>query len=244
MAHKVLTNARVLWDQFDFSGDHNNIVVDYAAEVQDASVFRTGTRKRKGGLKVASINGGGFWDAAVDGIDEELFARVGGGATVVTVSMDGEEGDIAYSVQPVIGSYQLGGDIGAMFPFNMAAEPADGLLLRGTVLQSGAETASGQSASRQLGAVGASQKLYAVLHVLAVSGTNPTLDAVVRSDNNSGMSSPTSRITFAQATDAANRAQWAAPVDGAITDDWWDIDFTIGGTDSPSFTFLVSVAIL
>jgi hypothetical protein len=56
------------------------------------------------------------------------------------------------------------------------------------------------------------------------------------------MSSPTTRVTFSQAT--GRTSQWATPVAGAITDDWWDISWTIGGTGGPDFTFVAVVGIL
>jgi len=63
---------------------------------------------------------------------------------------------------------------------------------------------------------------------------------VVQSDDAQAFLSPTDRITFAQAT--AIGAQWATPVSGAITDDWWRLSYTIGGTN-PSFMVIVVVGI-
>jgi hypothetical protein len=89
--------------------------------------------------------------------------------------------------------------------------------------------------------VSASQKMYAALHVRSVSGTNPTLDVVVQSDT-VGFPSATSRITFSQATATTNRHQFSS-VAGAITDDYWRVSYTIGGTGTPTFSFAVTVGI-
>ncbi len=76
--------------------------------------------------------------------------------------------------------------------------------------------------------------------MVAASGTTPTLDVTIESDDGVGMGSPTTRINFAQAT--AIGAQWATPVAGAIADDWWRVAYTLGGA-SPSFTFICIIGI-
>jgi hypothetical protein len=77
---------------------------------------------------------------------------------------------------------------------------------------------------------------------VAFGGTSPTLDVIVQSDDASGFPSATNRITFTQATGFT--AEYATPVAGAITDDWWRVNFTIGGTASPNFTFICVIGIL
>ncbi len=78
------------------------------------------------------------------------------------------------------------------------------------------------------------------MHVVAASGTTPTLDMIVESDDNSGITSGVTRITFTQ--EVAVGAQYATAVAGPITDDWWRVGWTIGGT-GPSFTVIVTVGI-
>ena len=87
----------------------------------------------------------------------------------------------------------------------------------------------------QLGAVASGQIVAASLHVIAASGTS--LDVTVESDSTSGMSSPTTQLTFAQAT--AIGGQFLSAV-GPITDDWWRVSWTVVGG---SFTFVVAIGI-
>ena len=87
----------------------------------------------------------------------------------------------------------------------------------------------------------AGKYLYAILHVLAVEGTNPTLDLIVQSDDASGFASAVSRITFTQKT--AIGAQFASLV-GPITDTYFRASYTIGGTNTPKFTIALAVGIL
>ena len=82
--------------------------------------------------------------------------------------------------------------------------------------------------------------MFAALHVLSASGTSPTLDVVLQSDDNSGFSSAVSRITFTQATGITS--QWST-LAGAQTDDYWRASYTIGGSATPTFTFALVIGI-
>lgn len=107
------------------------------------------------------------------------------------------------------------------------------------MFNSAAVTASAAGTGAQLGALSATQEMHAALHVFNADGTSPTLDADIESDDNSGFSSAVVRGSFAQKTDIGSEYLTIA---GAITDDWWRINFTLGGT-SPSFGFAVSLGI-
>ncbi len=242
MANFVLTDAKVWWDGYDLSGDHNSLTLDYGAEELDETAYGDDTRVHKGGLKFVSLDGEGWWDAGADLVDPTLFGKVGSPGTALCLAAEGgDEGEIAYMFKPMESAYNIGAAVGEILPFTTRAR-AQSSLVRGTIIQNGSESSSDAATARQLGALSASQKLYAALHVFSASGTNPTLDVLVRSDDNAGMTSPTTRITFNQATDRSS--QWATPISGAITDDYFDVSWTIGGTDSPAFNFVVVVGIL
>ena len=240
MAERVLTDCKLWLDGYDLSGDMNALALAYAAELRDNTTFGDDTRSRIGGLKTLNFAHEGLWNGGDDQVDDVLFARVGVSNTVMTVSpMAGADGEVAYLARVIEAEYSPGADIGEVFSFAVSGEATD-RLVNGTIMVTGAKTASGNGTARQLGALSAAQTLYAALHVTAASGTSPTLDVKVQSDDASGFASPTDRITFAQKT--AIGAEWAT-VAGAITDDWWRISYTIGGT-GPSFTFVVVVGIL
>lgn len=86
----------------------------------------------------------------------------------------------------------------------------------------------------------AGRYIYAAMHITAVSGTSPTLDMIIRSDDNADMSSPTTKITFAQKS--AIGATWGTRITADIPDTYFQASYTIGGSD-PSFTVAVNVAI-
>jgi len=242
MAIFVLTNAKVWLDAYDISGKLNELGLDYAAELPDSTVFSSGTtRSRTPGLKHVKATLKGFDDFADDNIDEQAHALLGVQNSVMSCSAEGgDEGETGFFFRAATGKLSRGGAIGDMFPFDAEAEGSDGMgLLRGTIMHNATRTTSASGTARQLGAVSATQKLYAALHVLSASAGD-TLDVIVESDNAEGFPSTTTRITFTQV--AAIGAQFATPVAGAITDDWWRIGWTVGGA-SISFQFVCIVAI-
>jgi hypothetical protein len=237
MGVQVLKNQKLWFGGYDLTGEMNALGLDYAADLQDATAFGDATRVRLGGLKTVTAHHEGYFDA--DPYDQALFSNLGVKDVPMTFGAEGAtEGNVGYSFLSSLAEYAPGGSIGEMFAFSVSAE-ASGSLIRGTLMHLGAKTATGNGTARQLGAVGASQKLYAALHVTAASGTSPTLDVTVESDDASGFPSPVTRITFAQKT--AIGFEWKE-LAGAVADDWWRIAWAIGGT-GPSFNFTVFLGI-
>jgi len=99
--------------------------------------------------------------------------------------------------------------------------------------------ASGNGTAYQHGAVATGKTIVGVLRVLSVSGTLPTLTAVIQSSADAAFTVPNARLTFTQATGVTYEVKTAA---GPITDTWWRIIYTVGGT-SPNFAVVVSFGI-
>jgi hypothetical protein len=242
MSTQVLTNCRLHLGGYELSGISNSIGIDYGAEMKDDTVFGTaGTRSNKPGLKTVKINGHGFWDADYD---EALYNRIGAAREVASLTPEGQTvGDRAFFTRGVNGAYNpLTGEIGELVGFDIDLAAANTLLVRGQVGALGTKTVTGTGSGIQLGAVLAAQKIYAALHVKnTIAGTTPTLNVIVESDDNSGFTTPTTRLTFTQVTTVIG-AQWQE-LAGAITDDWWRVKWTLGGT-TPSYPLFVSFGIL
>ena len=239
MAELVLTNCKFYLNEFDYSGDMNALALNYGAEILDKSQFGDTSRTRIAGVKAQDFSHSGLADFADDGNDEKIFGLVGSEVIVTAGAVDGTEGDVAYFNKAILGEYKPEAGHGEIVGFNitgMSSTP----FLRGEVLQTDdAETASGNSSGQQHAAAVAGQTVYAALHVIAASGTSPTLDVILQSDDNGSFTSAANRITFTQATGLTS--EWKS-VAGAITDDFWRANFTIGGT-SPSFTFILVMGI-
>ncbi len=239
MAELVLINCQIFHGGYDLSSKHNEISLVYGAEIKDRTVFNTNSRLKKAGLADAEISGGGFWDASA--LDEALFEGVAVDGQVFSISPStGVPGSRAYMLQGVDGEYVPGARIGELLGFNFAAY-GQGELVRGTIMENATRAATGTGTPRQLGAVGAAQKMYAALHVFGITGTDAPGVSVTVDSNDADLwdGTESQRITFNPAT--APGAQWAS-LDGPVTDTWWRVRWEITGTN-PSIRFAVALGI-
>lgn len=222
-------------------GDYAHaIATDYGAEEQDETVLTDSTRKLKGGLFTFGFSMDCYYDAAVE---ELTIADVGQGVPLSFATVDGTVGEVAYLIncREFISS-PLNASVGDMAGLNISGNAAD-KLIRGYVAAnriSSPVTASANSLDAQIGAVSADQRVYAAIHILSASGSSPTIQPVIQSDDNGSFTSATNRITFSEFGVAGSQFKSVA---GAITDDYWRCHLLVGG-GSPSFTCAVTVGIL
>lgn len=242
MAIQFWKDLSILVGTIEVAGNAKNVNISASvAELDTTPLSTTGWTTLIGGLKSGTISLELMADFADDGLDETLYAALGSATTIKTLCTASADGSVAYTARSLPTQYvPITGTVGDLAGASLAGSTT-GPIVRGTLLvpSSAAKTSSGNGTARQLGAVSASQSVYGALHVIAASGTNPTLDVKVQSDNASGFSTPTDQLTFTQAT--GRTAEWKSAA-GAITDDWWRATWTIGGTN-PSFTFAVVVGI-
>lgn len=234
MAEHVLANGRLWLAELALAGKVNAVSCQYGAEVKDITTLSDLSRRRIGGLLSWGIQMNGNWDASDDAI---IIGNLTGLTSVpVTVCYSGTVGDVAFLGEALHADYSTGEQIGEVMPFSGGAE-GNGPLARGVLMQNAARTATGSSTAQQIGALSATQRMLVAVHVPIVSGTLPTLDVTVESDDNSGFTSATTRATLSQMTAAGWRF---STISGAVTDDYWRLKFTIGGT-SPSFTIAAAM---
>lgn len=234
----IIQGQELYLDGYHLSADIQGLdLMAEWAEVDDTTLNKS-HRSVDLGQMIVTIGSNGIFTAANSdiGIDSAL------GLTdkPVAVVHGGTDGDIAYFFKSAVSQYQpYGQSVGDLHGFNFNAA-GRGLLHRGIRLTKRTSAAtSADSDAIQHGAVSSSQKVYAGLFVFAASASD-TLDVIIESDAADDFSgNETTRITFDQVT--AIGSQWKE-VSGAITDDWWRVSDTIGGTD-PSFDYLVVFAI-
>jgi hypothetical protein len=241
----ILRDCKLYLDQWDLSGISNQLSLSQEFDEVECLAFGDTCRHGIPGLAKVSFEHQGYWAVNSTGTDAPDDA-VAANLAVASVPMmvcptTGVAGTPCYFAPKLTSKYTWGGTVGDINAYTITGSGQGHALVRGTVMGTGAKTSTAAGTAYQLGQVSAAQKLYAQLHVFAVAGTDPTLDVIVESDNAEGFASGATRITFAQAT--AVGSEWATPVAGAITDDWWRISWTIGGTDNPSFTIAVGVGI-
>lgn len=242
----LIKEARVFHDGYSFHTDLDQISLPYGVEELDETTFGDNTRTAVGGLETVGLAYNGFWAGGSGSVDEVLQADVATKDVPITVSMNAaNDGDTAYFSRYLWASFTPfdSATVGDSHRFAGDASGRGDPLVRGSYLHNATVTSSGTGTAVQEGSVGSSESLYAVLHVVSSSGDgSQTLDVKVQSDSGSGFSGSTDRITFSQFTTSVG-SEWATPVAGSISDDYWRVDYTVGGTGSPSFQFIVAIGI-
>jgi len=229
MATIVLTDAKIYLDKFDISGDMNNVVAMVSADAQEDTAFGATFHTSKPGLRRGTIHGEGFvqFGSGVTTVDGRLYTNVGIADLPISVALEpgGDAGEKAVFMKAMEGAYNIGASVGELlkFQFDTMASGTDVQLVKGTIFEDGktSRTTAGNTATRTLGAVTSTQKVYAVLHLLAFSGTNVTftLKSAV-----TDFATVTTRATFTTAT--GTTSQYITPVAGAITDTFWRFEWT------------------
>jgi hypothetical protein len=241
----VFKNCKFYIDGYDFSGSMNTLALTREIDEVEYKVFGNAAPVYLPGLEKITFEHQGYASSS-GGTDVEdiIYAKLSDASVPMMVCpLTGAVNEQCHFAPGIEYAYQWGGAVGEMNAFTVKGGGQGYPLILGCIMLTGAKTATATGTAYQLGEVTAAQYLYAQLHVFAQSGTTPTLDVTVESDDAEGFSSPTTRITFAQIAGASvPTAVWATPVAGAITDTWWRVKATIGGSD-PSFTIAVAVGI-
>lgn len=214
----------------------NSVDVSTGVAILDATTFCSdGWEEKVPGLRTASVQIGGFWE--LTNIDAQVAAQLGTTGPT-TVAQDHDEGSVAFLHQALISTHRHGGDVAGLATRDLDLT-GTGPLVRGVLLAPATSdrTSSGTSTGVQQGSASASQTAYAALHVVESDDTG-TLDVKIVSDDNSGFSSATDRISFTQASGVTS--QWSS-LAGAVSDDYWRVEWTIAG--GGTWKFLVGFGI-
>jgi hypothetical protein len=230
--------SKAWWQGFDLSGQLREGSLEIGVESLDKTAWGHTMRQSRAGLCTTAFSFAGFQDFT--DVDPRLSADLGIDDAIVTLgSLVNEEGDILYSAKGLATSYSpIQGAVGDLATFALAGE-GSGAWFRGKLLAEKAlRDASGESDGLELGVVATTKRMHATLHVFAVSGDSPTLDVIIESDETTGFSSATTRMTFPQVS--APGAYMLGPIAGpGGSDDCWRAAWTIGGSSDPDFTFAV-----
>jgi hypothetical protein len=239
MATLVQTNVGLYWGGYSLASVFNAVGLTLNGAMVDDTVYGDTFTSNAAGLSSVTLEGEGYWDSTKDSV---LYSSLGTSETLVSVTpVDQAAGSRAFFTNLTTSEYNpIGtGTVGEMLAFKITGEGRGEKVVAGEIVVAPGtdRTSSGTSAvNASIGAVSATQAIYSGLHVLSASGT---LEVVIKSDNSSGFSSPTTRITHTSFTAIGSELKSAS---GAITDDYWRADFTVSG--GGSFDFIVSLGIL
>ncbi len=239
----VLTDARIYFASADLTGAANKIALEAMVEDLDKTTFASGgAHERVAGLWDTKASAGGLWRAGdLSMPDDTFWAQLGQAQAPLTVAPAlGTVGSLAWCTRVLTAGYKLTGDEGKLLGWD-ANWSGNWPLARGAILhpQGTARTATGNGTGVQVGALSATQAMYVTLHVLAVSGTTPSLTVALQSDTTNAFAAPTTQATFNAATALGGQT---AKVNGAVAGTWWRVNWTITGT-TPSFLFAVAAGI-
>lgn len=228
----VLNDCQCYVGPYDLTGQANQVAVQPSAAMLDATTYASGGDSEfRPGLRSTSGTIATYLDESLIGTGLD----VGTESLVVTTVLTNDEFAVGYSYSGVSVSAGDETQVGQLLRRNHEFR-ANGKAWSGQLLLPNAARTSGASGSaRQLGAVSAAQRVYASLHAFDVTGGN--LIVKVQSDDNSGFTSATDRITFSTLTDAGSQLSSAA---GAITDDYWRVTFTMTAS-AATFAVLVGI---
>jgi hypothetical protein len=240
MAVKVLYDADILIGGYRLSSDHNSIDLTISQDVvQVPPVFGDVARRVLPGPYSIRADGEGLYQAntSPQAVINTLRARIGvnQAADILTLGDTKADGDGAYCFKGVQEAFSHGGRHGEVNKFRVSSRGAY-RYLPGTRMLIGQKTVAGNGVARQLGTVGATQSVIAVMHVYQFDGTDMTM--IVQSDTAEGFPSPTTALSFSLANGIG--AQWVE-VAGLWSEDWWRMSWS--GTFT-SFSASVVVGIV
>jgi hypothetical protein len=231
---------------YDISSTSKSWDLNATAAQHDSTGFGTAWTSMIGGTKTVDWSAGVMADFDEQRVDDlvGLSGSFNGSTVPLSTMPEGQTaGALGYSFNSRQFSYQpIEASPEGLAMAALSGKGDGSSPIRGTLMNASATaiTASFDGTAYEIGAIPSGSKMYAALHVLGTpTGTSPTLDIEIESDDAEGMSSPTTRMVLDQATGATS--QWL-PLSGAITDDWWRITATVGGT-TPSFRFAVILGI-
>lgn len=239
MALEVFTDAVVLYGEFDLSGDSNDVKLERKVDMKESTRWGATEHRFQAGLVDMDVQGKGllqFDDSTTPKAVDYFFSQVGGSTPkVVTVAASSADGATAYLGNMVNeerpAEFKVG-EFGSFdFKFKCAGQHTRGRM----AFPLATRTATATGTIYELGALTATQKLLAAVHVTEFDGTS--LDVAIFSNDTNNTTTPTSRISFNQLEGTGSEFK---EVSGAITDTYWYAVFTFVGT---SFKAAVSFGV-
>lgn len=223
----IIKNARVWWDWIDLSGIENECSLVATVDELVFDPFNQGAHCFKPGLLKFQLRHKGYVAFDEDAVDEEVWARRGTGNIPLTISMPGEIGDRAYFCKSGQAEYKVSLPVGQLPSMELSMTQSAAPMVRGALLDN-AQTyraGTGHTDGENLGAVASGDTLYAILHIAEAAGSG-SIEVIVQSAPTADFADPTDLFTFTAATAAGS--EWAVPVAGPITDEYYRVLWHVG----------------
>ena len=243
MSKLVLKNASPMLGSLLLASQVNKIDLGVSAEEVDVSSFAdNGWSSFLPGIRKSDVSLEGYVEIPEPDLTLDGYLA---DATVLpfgcTITYPPAAGDVCYFLKAVVNYMTRKAEVGKAFAMSLKLTPQEELV-RGPILFNGDIDADGSTTPLDLTlTLDDTQRLWIAIWVTAASGTTPTLDLLLESDDDSGFPSATTRITVPQFTGVG---YYIGSVDGPITPDtFYRLTADIGGTGSPSFTLIAAIGI-
>lgn len=239
MASQTYTTASILVGGIEINANTGTFAMEGQLATRPATTFGSnGHEEVRPGLLSARATIDGFTDFASGGV-ASYFGAYPASNYAMTASIPGSSaGDPAWlmKVRPS-NLTTVGGSVGEMAPFAMQAM-ADSPFGRGKLLAPVATvSANGDGTAVTLAGPTASQYLYVALHVTATSGGG-TWTVKVQSDDNSGFTTATDRVTFSTFT--GQTWEWSSVAGSFSSETHLRATWSVSGGSTPTATFAVA----
>lgn len=246
MAAFMLSDVDILASGLDLSPFASQVECSVSVqEVESTTYASGGWRTMVPGIRSTTLTASGPTDMAtasaaqLSAVDEVLGVGLGTEYVVSVVPLGATVGAVAWTTTgQLMSRTPLQGAVGDLATHQLMFGGTNPLV-RGTVMAASTITATGTGTITQLGAVSATQRVYAAVHTLTAGGTTPTITVKVQSAAAVGFATPTDRLTFSAINSKTGAALSAT---GAITDQYWRATWTVSGS-SPSFQAVIVVGI-
>jgi hypothetical protein len=217
MAELVLTDLAMIYGDDIFSGQLQSASLELGREVVGNTDITGTTRTFASGKKTAHFSGSGKWIASgqdVDGTWNDM-TTAGNMMTVVPGGLTLADHNVSYSMLALPTNYSTGGSVGDVLPFSVSLT-AIGNVYRGQHHLSGTSSGYIFGGATQIGAPGASDVVFALVHATAFTGTNYQI--IIQSSDNAFTGFGNTLVG------SSNAGEYQLAIfAGGDTDDWWRI---------------------
>lgn len=213
----ILTDATIVLDGLDLSGNSNEISLEFSRSDLDSTTFRSGgAKEHTAGLMDVAGSVTGFWSATAEAATTGLAGADGR----FVIAPSGVIGSTAYTFPGKVLNQSLGGAVDDLMAWsaNFASASKTKVTQR-TLLQNPSTVVSaiGASSGVQLGSLTVGQNIEFGVHILSLASGTATV--LVESSATNAWTSPTTEKTFTLAPGAVSYQT----VTGAIVRPWWRV---------------------
>ena len=232
----IARDATVWVGQINMTGHMNALALDLGREPQDKTRFQEKMRTSSAGLATCDADLEGFWNAP---LDAQIHSEQDREAVMsCVVRGDGKTaGDLVYFFGAQVLDYEPGAAVGDEYQFGLsamfAAVEGDGRevpVIRGFVLDNRegvSETSDTPSAGYNFGALLATERLWAAVHVFDIVGST-SWDLDIQASPAGPPLNWQDRVNFPAMNQVGS---FAKTITGPVTDTLWRAQITV--TDPP-----------